>query len=247
MMIIILTSPMDRRRSITSTIRAAVLLVLLASCATADARGGPGATPADHPLLPMSLEIEWALSAAPAHLRDGARVMTMTPTGFQQARPGSNPFTCLVNRRGGDVFPVCWDAEGTRTLMAADVEATRLRLSGASRAEVERSIAASYASRHRTAPARPGVAYMLSPLRVQIDTHGAATRTPALPHAMFYAPDLTNADIGGARGSVAFMNKVGPDGMIIVPVGASERQAISEQSRGLVSAIERALGLSPQL
>lgn len=204
------------------------------------------APPADHPLLPAELETAWALSAAPAHLRDGAAVYSMTATGYAQTRPGTNAFTCIVNRRGGDVFPVCWDAEGARTLMAVDVDVSRRRLGGAAAAALEQDVAAAYANGRFRPPSRPGVAYMLSPLRVRIDANGVATRAPATPHAMFYAPHLTDADIGGARGGVAFLNKVGPDGMIIVPLGATERDAIAAESAALIARVERSLGVSPR-
>ena len=205
--------------------------------------GAQSATPPDHPLLPAELETAWALSAAPAHLRDGAAVYLLTATGYVQARPGTNAFTCLVNRRGGDLFPVCWDAEGARTLMAVDMDVSRRRLAGASPEALEADVAAGYANGRLHPPSRPGVAYMLSPLRVRIDGKGVATRSPATPHPMFYAPNLTDADIGGKRPGVAFINTVGPAGMMIVPVGAEERRAIEQETADLVARIEKALGV----
>ena len=59
---------------------------------------------------------------------------------------------------------------------------------------------------------------------------------------MFYGPNLTDADIGGVRGSHVFMNKVGPDGMIIVPVGSKERETILNESRTLIDRVEREIG-----
>jgi hypothetical protein len=59
---------------------------------------------------------------------------------------------------------------------------------------------------------------------------------------MFYGPDLRDGDIGGARGAFVFMNRVGPDGMMIVPVGEKERQAIVTESQLLVAQVEQALG-----
>ena len=202
------------------------------------------APPPDHPLLPVELETAWALSAAPAHLRDGAAVYLLTPSGYVQSRPGTNAFTCLVNRRGGDLFPVCWDAEGARTLMAVDMDVSRRRLAGASAEALEADVSAGYANGRLHPPSRPGVAYMLSPLRVRVDAAGVATRTPATPHPMFYAPNLTDADIGGKRPGVAFINTVGPAGMMIVPLGAEERRAIEAETADLVARLEQALGVS---
>jgi hypothetical protein len=62
---------------------------------------------------------------------------------------------------------------------------------------------------------------------------------------MFYGPGLTDADIGGVRGSLVFMNKVGPDGMIIVPVGGKERETILSDSRPLIDRVESAIGCKP--
>lgn len=47
---------------------------------------------------------------------------------------------------------------------------------------------------------------MLSPLRYRIDDRGRITRTTPNPHVMFYGPNLTDADIGGLRGSVAYID-----------------------------------------
>jgi hypothetical protein len=196
----------------------------------------------DLPSLPRELEIELALSAAPLHLRDGATVLVLEATGYATARAGSNAFTCLVTRRGGDVVPICWDAEGTRTMVPIEVESAKLRLGGMSTADIDRRVADGFKSGHYQAPARAGISYMLSPLRYRIDESGKVTRTAPLPHVMFYGPNLTDADIGGARGTPVFMNKVGADGMIIVPVGAAEKQAILDATASLAARVERELG-----
>jgi hypothetical protein len=200
--------------------------------------------PTDHPLLPRDLEIELALSAAPKHLRDGAAVLVLEQTGYVTARAGTNAFTCIVNRRGGDLFPVCWDAEGTRTVLSVDVDAVKQRLDGAANVEIERRVAEAYKSGRYKAPTRSGVAYMLSPLRYRIDEQGHVTRTPSNPHLMFYGPGLSDSDIGGQRGSFVFMNRVGPDGMMIVPVGASERDAILNESKSLTERVEKQIGFA---
>ena len=95
------------------------------------------------------------------------------------------------------------------------------------------------------APSRAGVAYMLSPMRYRIDEHGGVTRTTASPHLMFYGPNLTDTDIGGARGAFVFINRVGPDGMMIVPVGQKEREAIVSDAQSLIAQVEQAIGYQP--
>jgi hypothetical protein len=195
-----------------------------------------------YPLLDRDLEIELALSAAPPHLRATAAVWILDKDGYALATRGTNTFSCIVARRGGDLFPVCWDAEGTASLLPVDIDDAQLRLSGKGGAEIEAIVKERFASGRYHAPARPGLSYMLSPLRYRIDEHGRVTRTPANPHVMFYGPNLTDRDIGGVRGSYVYMNKVGPDGMMIVPVGAKEREAIVSESEPLRLRLESAIG-----
>ena len=197
-----------------------------------------------YPLLERGLEIELALSAAPPHLRAGAGVWVLDPAGYTVARPATNAFSCMVARRGGDLFPVCWDAEGTKSMLPIDVDDAQLRLAGRNGAEIDAIVKARFASGQYHAPARAGVSYMLSPLRYRIDERGQVTKSPANPHVMFYGPNLTDADIGGVRGSYVFMNKVGPDGMMIVPVGAKERETIVSESEPLRQRLEAAIGVS---
>ena len=170
---------------------------------------------------------------------------TLDETGYTTARQGKNAFACLVSRRAGDLFPVCWDAEGARSLLPLDFEDAQMRLAGKSGAEIEAIVAQRFKSGQYHAPSRAGVAYMLSPMRYRIDEHGGVTRTTSNPHLMFYGPNLTDADIGGARGTPVFMNRVGPDGMMIVPVGQQEREAIVSQSQPLVEQVERSIGYQP--
>jgi hypothetical protein len=198
-----------------------------------------------YPLLPPDLEIELALSAAPKHLREDAAVWTLEKNGYVLARPGHNAFTCVVSRRAGDLFPVCWDAEGTRSLLKIDFDDAMLRLSGKSTAEIDEIVKERYKSGQYHPPSRSGIAYMLAPLRYRIDEHGQVSRTNSNPHLMFYGPDLTDTDIGGARGALVFMNRVGPDGMMIVPVGQTERAAIASESQALTVRIEQAIGYQP--
>jgi hypothetical protein len=197
---------------------------------------------AQYPVLPRALEIELALSAAPRHLRETASVWVLESAGYIQAKTGANAFTCIVSRRAGDLFPVCWDAEGAQSLLRVDFDDAQLRLSGKSGPDVDAIIAERYKSGQYRAPARAGIAYMLSPMRYRIDEHGSVTRTPSNPHLMFYGPGLTDGDIGGARGAFVFMNRVGPDGMMIVPVGQKEREAIVGESGALIAQVEQAIG-----
>ena len=192
------------------------------------------------PMLPRELEIKLAVNALPPHLREAAAVLVLESTGYVKVKDGTNPFTCIVSRRGGNFYPVCFDEEGARTILPAFADDAVLRLKGASDAEVERQLAAGFEQGRYRPPARPGIAYMLSPATYLLHD-GKLVRS--MPHVMFYAPYLTDADIGGAMGKSAFVDRPGPHGMIIVPAGQKERETMLAQSQPLVDEVERQIGL----
>lgn len=196
------------------------------------------------PLFSRDLEIEFALNGAPKPLRENATVLVLESTGWVTAKEGQNAFTCLVSREGGDVFPICWDREGVKSLMSVALDDSTMRLKGMSGAEVDRQKAEGFKSGKYRAPARPGVAYMLSPMRYKIDEKGSIVRSAPLPHVMFYAPNLTDEDVGGGRGQPVFINNVSPQGMMIVPVGEKEKATILEDSTALTTRVEKELGYS---
>jgi hypothetical protein len=92
--------------------------------------------------------------------------------------------------------------------------------------EIRRSVADAFAKGILRAPARPGVDYMLSKQNLTPNAKGQIVPFP--PHLMFYAPYLTNTDLGlnGTLGSdgnpagLAFVAAEGsPQALIIVPLG----------------------------
>jgi hypothetical protein len=193
-------------------------------------------------MLPRDLEMRLAVDALPPHLREGAAIFILTDTGYVKVKDATNAFTCIVSRRGGNFYPVCFDEEGTRTILPAFMADATLRLKGENSESVERHMADGFAEGRYRPPARPGIAYMLSPATYLLN-NGKLTRTVA--HVMFYAPYLTDADIGGVMGKSAFVDRPGPHGMIIVPAGQKEREAMLLQSRPLMDEVERAIGLAP--
>ena len=191
-------------------------------------------------LLARDLEVRLAVNALPKELRDGASVLALAGQGYVEVRQGTNPFTCIVSRRGGNFYPVCFDQEGTRTILKAFADDAVMRLKGQTDAEIEGQIAEGFAQGRYQPPARPGIAYMLSPATYML-SNGKLARTP--PHTMFYAPFLTNADIGGVAGKTVFVDRPGPHGMIIVLAGQKEREALLAESQSLVDEVERQIGL----
>ena len=176
-------------------------------------------------LLPLDEEVELALSAAPAHLRAEATVFALTADGFEMAQEGTNGFSCVVNRDHPlNPKPTCYDAEGTATILPKVLLMSELMLAGVPMSAIADTVASGFASGRFKAPSRPGVAYML--------TRGIRTYNPRNqtfgsfpPHVMFYAPGMTNADIGTsfpARREAPYLPFIayqGPHGFMVVVVG----------------------------
>jgi hypothetical protein len=168
---------------------------------------------------PEAKETAMALSAAPEHLRAGAGIYVLTPSGYKQTRQSTNRFTCIVNRDHPKALkPTCFDEEGTATILPKILRVGELMMQGKSLSEIDEDIRAGFASGKFVSPRRPGIAYMLSgDIRNVSRATGAVSSFP--PHVMFYAPNLTNEDIGsnGAMG-LPFIAYQGPHGYMIMPV-----------------------------
>jgi hypothetical protein len=173
-------------------------------------------------LLSRAEEIALALSAAPEHLRKGAAVYALEKNGYVLVRESLNGFTCIVNRDHPlNIKPTCYDAEGTATILPKVLRVGELLMQGKSTEEISQEIDAGFKSGKFISPRRPGVAYMLSG-----DIRNFNARTGKVesfpPHVMFYAPNLTNADIGSgpdADSNLPFIAYQGPHGYMIMTVG----------------------------
>jgi hypothetical protein len=176
-------------------------------------------------LLPREKEIALALSAAPEHLRNAAGVYVLERNGFVKVRDSTNGFTCIVNRDHPlNQKPVCFDAEGTSTILPKILRVGELLMQGKTMPEINAEIAERFRTGKYISPRRSGVAYMLSG-----DIRNYNPRTGKLesfpPHVMFYAPNLTNADLGVTAEALAkdpslpFVAYQGPHGFIIVMTG----------------------------
>ena len=88
-------------------------------------------------LLARDLEIRLAVNALPKELRDGAAVLVLESNGYVKVRSGTSLFTCIVSRRGGNFYPVCFDEEGTRTILPAFADDAVFRMRGSSEQEIE--------------------------------------------------------------------------------------------------------------
>jgi len=112
------------------------------------------------------------------------------------------------------------DAEGTRVILPRMLKVAEWRAQGKSPDEIKRLVGEAFAKGVFQPPNRVGIDYMLSTENVVLDDHGVIAPFP--PHVMFYAPFLTNVDIGSegqAGGGPAFVAAQGtPYALIIVPV-----------------------------
>lgn len=151
-------------------------------------------------VFPEAAAIELALSAAPAHLRADATVYVFTSSGFELAREGANGFICLNNRDSffyGAVAikPTCWDSHGAATYVPVMLEVGAALAAGTPHDVIVADVNAGFESGRYASPDRLGVAYMLAG-DVLTDESGAITEVLFPPHYMFYATDVTDADLG---------------------------------------------------
>ena len=199
--------------------------------------------------LPRDLEIQLALSTLPPHLRDNATVYILNPEkGFELAREGTNGFHTFVARTGDDSFrgswplteyrddilyPVSFDAAGTRAQMRVFFDAAEMQAKGTPPGELKKIIKDRYKTGYYKAPERVGISYMLSPiLRTYLNNDvDDSVATLNVPHVMYYAPNVSNGDIGGGKlgGMYPFVIMAGPHGYIIQFLGLTERAAINKE------------------
>jgi len=214
------------------------LIPLLICIATAAGIAGSPPPPAEpHPaenqvpkLMERQNEMALALSSCPASVAGKAAVYVLEKSGYVKVRESENGFTAIVQHAlPNSQDPQCMDAEGTRTFLPRYLKVAELRAQGKSPEEIRRFVADAFAKGTFQAPRRPGIDYMLSKDNLTPNAKGGVVPFP--PHLMFYAPYLTNADLGldGTLGSdgnpvgPAFVAGEGsPHALIIVPVGAHQ-------------------------
>jgi len=155
--------------------------------------------------MPAKLETRFALSAAPPGLRDRATVYLLDPRkGYHLSRQGTSGVTCIVQRtsweqadfRNDIYFPLCYDAVGTKTYLKVIMDVAALRAQGTSAAALKAEIEKRYRDKTYTVPEKAGVSYMVAPVMRAIGPPDLKVRTMSMPHLMFYAPNITNEDIG---------------------------------------------------
>ena len=189
---------------------------------------GQSATHQQPPLMDRQREIALALSACPPSVASKAAVYVLDRAGYIKARDSENGFTAIVQHAvPTSQDPQCMDAEGTRTFLPRYLKIAEWRAQGKSAGEIRLLVADAFAKGIFQPPSKPGIDYMLSTENFTPNAKGEVVHFP--PHVMFYAPYLTNADLGlggspgpdGNPDGPAFVAGEGtPQALIIVPVGA---------------------------
>ncbi|MEN8376273.1 MAG: hypothetical protein ABFS34_12560 [Gemmatimonadota bacterium] len=183
---------------------------------------------APYAVLSEAEEIALARSAAPADVSADADIWVVKSGRYELARRGSNGNACLVGRNAAltDAFledskrhlaPICYDAEGARTVLQMEQRKLQLRLQGRTRDEVRATIAEELASGELPTPKRPAMSYMLS--SGQQLYHSGNFAGNWKPHLMIYVPGLTEADIGFQDRSyrdIQVQNEGQPNAILVV-------------------------------
>jgi hypothetical protein len=148
------------------------------------------------PLLPRDRELALARSAAPAELSGGATIYVLQRGGHVKAIEGTNGAACMVARDHPEsLYPICFDPEAARTIMAADIERQRMRERAVPEDSIEPRIAEGFRTGAFLTPSHMAIAYMMS--REQIIYAGANGRRVGswFPHLMIYTPYMTKAQL----------------------------------------------------
>ena len=199
--------------------------------------------------MAKQLEVRFALSALPPHLRDAATVYVLDPqAGYVLDTSGANGFSCIVERTEwarvdfrSDIYTaLCYDEEESKNQLRVYMDTASMRAKGMSPDQVKSAIAARFSEGTYAAPKRAGLSYMLAPIMRTYPSPDVSDRTLntwSMPHFMIYAPNVTDKDIGGARppSQFPFIFEQGPQGYMIFMLGQQEAQKLVSDSKNLLS------------
>ena len=156
-------------------------------------------------ILDEAEEVRLARTAAPREVSGKAAVWVLRAGGPVKVREGTNGAACMVARdlHEGSLYPICYDAEGSRTLMQHELLSLKLRAEGRSETEVKAALAAGLRAGTLKTATKPSVAYMMSAEQVLFTSpDSAGFRVGAWhPHVMIAAPGARPEDFGLASDS----------------------------------------------
>jgi hypothetical protein len=202
--------------------------------------------------MPPQLETRFALSALPPAIRDSASVYLLDPaTGYRLSRRGTSGIACLVERtvweladfRNDIYIPLCYDAAGVETYLKVIMDTAALRAKGMSPNALKVEVEHRYRTMTYRAPVKAGLSYMVGPVMRTVGPPDMKVHTMAMPHLMFYAPGITNEDIGATPDlrvpsslQYPFIDKQGnaEQSYIIQMLGAAELAKILADEKALI-------------
>jgi hypothetical protein len=123
------------------------------------------------------------------------------------------------------------------------MDAAALRAQGMGADALKAEIAKRYRDKTYKAPEKPGLSYMVAPIMRTVGPPDMKVHTMAMPHLMFYAPSLTNAEIGAVpdlkvKASLLypFIDRQGADeqSYMIQLIGETEKAKILKDEKPLL-------------
>ena len=198
--------------------------------------------------MPRDLEVRFALSALPPILRAEASVYVLDPQkGYVLDHKGTNAQTCFVERTewqwedySDDVYtPLCFDKAGMESHGKVWFDVAEMRAQGVPPETVKKTVEKRFNDSTYGPPERAGVSYMIAPLiqgYSSFDFTKKDKHTHVLPHVMYYAPNVTDADFGGIRppSPFPFIRQQGPQGNFIQHLGEKETEEILKSESKLL-------------
>jgi hypothetical protein len=190
----------------------------------------PSMAPAAQYLMDRDAEIALARSAAPESISRDAKVLVLSPHGYETAAEGKNGFVCLVERAWMAPFddpefwnpknrgPLCMNPQAVHLALPIDYKRAAMALAGKSKEQIKQWTEAAYASKHLPGFEPGAMGYMLSKAAYLTDRGGHN-----VAHLMFYTPLIKGADWGAdlPNSPVLLIQKGPPEpfNIFIVPVG----------------------------
>ena len=203
---------------------------------------GTAAQATDRQSLSRDCEVAVALSALPKRLREGASVYALIDGKYQKTVVGEGPFTCIVARNDEHaLIPQCMDRAGVDSVLPAILDRSNLSVAGATFQELTATVNENMANGKYKPPGRSGISYMMSNYNyIYASSAGRVMKIP--PHVMFYAPNVTNEEVGGSFRDMTtnigttFIVDEGPHGYMVVytqyPADTSDVSAACEGQLG---------------
>jgi hypothetical protein len=206
--------------------------------------------------MPAQLEIQFALSALPQALREKSTVYLLDPKkGYRLSKQGKNGIECAVERtvwemaefRDDVYIPLCYDAAGVKKAhFKAILDTAALRAQGMSPTALKAEVEKRYRNKTYAPPEKAGLSYMAAPVMRAPGPPDMKMHTMIMPHMMYYAPGLTNEDIGAVPNLAdhssllyPFIDKQGnaEQSYIIQLMGDAEKAKIVADEQPLIQAL----------